>query len=150
MDLIKPIYRCPICGIEYSTEQDVVACRDRMEPEEFTPGTIVSIRLGYHWFDGNPDWVVGDDKSPDIVPGRDALSFLFVITSSHRHPHNPHGRAYSVRTLALENGFTGGVRGWTTPRTHYQMHAVALDMIPQTVWEQSARFIGEKYANLLP
>lgn len=142
---IAPTYICPTCKVCYTTEQDALRCLSSTEPEAFPPGTIVAIRQGYHWFDGDPAWVLGDDKRPGMIEGRGALTFLFVVTSNHPHPYEPHNRIYCVRTLAIESD----QRGWNRPDTHLKMHAVAPELIPDSVREQAKAFVGEVYEYLL-
>lgn len=146
---IAPTYICPTCKACYTTEQDALRCLSSTEPEAFPPGTIVAIRQGYHWFDGDPAWVLGDDKRPGMIEGRGELTFLFVVTSNHPHPYEPHNRVYCVRTLAIENGQRGGQRGWNRTDTHLKMHAVAPELIPDSVREQAKAFVGEVYEYLL-
>lgn len=145
---IHPQYQCPVCSVMHPTEQSAVACRDQIDPELYSPGSIVAINLGYSWFDGDPEWVVGDDKNPEINTER-RLSFLFVVTSSQPRNVDPHHRVYSVRTLAISNGIKGGLRGWTVPRSHYTPHAIDPALIPDSVRQQAAQFVGEQYDRLL-
>lgn len=142
---IAPQYQCPICRKFYPDQAIAVACRDQIDPEFYAPGSIVSISQGYSWFDGDPDWVVGDDKRPGPISDR-RLSFLFVVTASHSDPHDPHRRVYSVRSLAT---VANTLRGWNPHQGHYRMNAIDPDMVPGSVRQKSAEFIGEKYSNLL-
>lgn len=146
---IAPQYQCSVCKKLYPAEAQAITCRDSTEPEVFAPGTIVAIGAGYYWFDGDPEWVLGNDKRPEFIRGREPLRFLFVVTSSGSIPYSPHERAYSVRTLAIENGQKGGMRGWNRPGSHMAMHAVAPELVPDSVQEVAAKFVGETYHDLL-
>jgi hypothetical protein len=155
-DMVNPVLICPVCGRHHAAYPLLKACMQSTEKPAAQVGDIVMIENGYGWFDGDEAWVYG--RNGYKFHQKPTLQFWFVVTAitgyaghrSHRPEGEPdlHRLSYHVQTLAIKNGQSGGMGGWTTMTRHIPFKT-ATRKPPEAVVEASRGMIGRTFNNLL-
>lgn len=136
---------CEKCRGTYDTFAEAERCETMKprRPPRHQVGDIVTYQAGYHWYDGDPRWVI----NPDVDPKKRTCQhncfdlcctwgFFYVITAIETD-HNRY--LYHLVTSAM-TGASGHARTLVTSPTDLKK----VEDPPAFVVEDSKRFIGER------